>query len=611
MMKRVLSLSLLVLLLVGCRSNSRMLRNSPIEQRSSLSFESGNINVWPIYFKSGDYNSLLWPLIDFDRQGFAIRPLVTKDNNELGFFYPLSNFDTENGDFWIANFIWYDSKNYGMIPIFFKANDVLQLGPYFQTDSNFFLIPVAKLARTPNKFNYIGPVWWDDWSADRKFGMYPIGMYQKDDFSYCTLYWQYEDKHGVFPIYYSEKNGFTYLLNSWWSADKKTMGVIPLFMYTENLRAAGPVWWNKTGDGYGLFPLFFKTKDSSFLIPLYYFSSIYGSTTFASPLGGFNYVANADKDKLKYLNLLGIGYMYDSDDDFMSVLFPLFIKKRASWSLFPLMNYKNGAIPSPIFNYESEGNWNLLCGILGKRNSFIAHREYNLPYNSSVSKHFNRNGSVISSSSYNNILFGFGESKYLVWQEKYQNNSGLFLSLHYAFIHYNNMLENCKFNEKNRETKPELFEKSKSRLVEAEQNLRETLKKVYPEMAKEKLTPELFAEIQAKLFANTEVKEYKENSVLLSLLWKYNSFGEDIKYRALCGLVRGEKTKYIEELTILELIYRYRADGENNKTHIFPFISIKNAPNKYSCGWISDKFIGYRNIDGKKSMSLFFFDIDL
>ena len=68
--------------LLGCNSLERLYRNSPVGSKP----EPGDrVNLWPLAYKAGDRLAVLWPLYDQDRQGFALRPLVTRVSRGEGF----------------------------------------------------------------------------------------------------------------------------------------------------------------------------------------------------------------------------------------------------------------------------------------------------------------------------------------------------------------------------------------------------------------------------------------------------------------------------------------------------------------------------------------------
>ncbi|MBP5182392.1 MAG: hypothetical protein J6331_05135, partial [Lentisphaeria bacterium] len=74
--------------------------------RSTFSKES-LINIWPFFFRSDDYFSILWPFIDCDDYGFAVRPIVNKEGNDCSILFPVSSWNTAEKSGWLLNFHWH------------------------------------------------------------------------------------------------------------------------------------------------------------------------------------------------------------------------------------------------------------------------------------------------------------------------------------------------------------------------------------------------------------------------------------------------------------------------------------------------------------------------
>ncbi len=75
------------------------------------------INIWPFFFRSDDYYSVLWPFFDHDPYGFAIRPLFNKEGDDLSVLFPLSAWNTSAGDGWVT-FLYWSRKRLGFFPLF-------------------------------------------------------------------------------------------------------------------------------------------------------------------------------------------------------------------------------------------------------------------------------------------------------------------------------------------------------------------------------------------------------------------------------------------------------------------------------------------------------------
>ncbi|MBQ9770344.1 MAG: hypothetical protein IJW23_00820 [Lentisphaeria bacterium] len=135
------------------------------------------INVWPFYFRNAAYWSILWPFIDCDDYGFAIRPFYVKDGDEQSFLFPLSAWNAENKDGWVANFVWGDGQ-FGFIPLTWHATKK-DTGWFYYTP-----LLIHSYDRRPFKLN--------DYTRSRQFGAF--NFRNRDD--YFTLFMLgYKSKH--------------------------------------------------------------------------------------------------------------------------------------------------------------------------------------------------------------------------------------------------------------------------------------------------------------------------------------------------------------------------------------------------------------------------------
>ncbi len=190
-----------LLLASGCTSESRLWRISPWS--STASGDSERANLWPLAFVDRDRTAVLWPLMDFDKHGFAVRPLVSKDDSEWDVLYPLSHVDAERGEGWVLTGYSF-RDNVGLFPL-------CNFGP---------------------SFNFVGPAFW---------------LRDKGEVS----------DWGVFPIAYGDRaSGDGYLLTAYSFGANK--GVFPLCNFGPSLNFAGPAWWWREGEevsSFGVFPL--------------------------------------------------------------------------------------------------------------------------------------------------------------------------------------------------------------------------------------------------------------------------------------------------------------------------------------------------------------------
>ena len=153
MRSRPLFVLMLVLLLAGCASSERMMRTSggvlqaysaPQKERlTSGKFPVANpakavqserdhlqgvggirdtlVNIWPFFFRNRDYVSCLWPMIDYDPYGFAVRPFFNQEGDDYSILFPLSAWNPAKRHGWVLNSYWNraEDKDFcGFFPLF-------------------------------------------------------------------------------------------------------------------------------------------------------------------------------------------------------------------------------------------------------------------------------------------------------------------------------------------------------------------------------------------------------------------------------------------------------------------------------------------------------------
>lgn len=72
--------------------------------------EETPVNIWPFFFGSEYYISVMWPFFDRDEYGFAVRPFYNQEGDEYSVLFPLSAWNAHDGDGWVLLFSWDKSK---------------------------------------------------------------------------------------------------------------------------------------------------------------------------------------------------------------------------------------------------------------------------------------------------------------------------------------------------------------------------------------------------------------------------------------------------------------------------------------------------------------------
>lgn len=279
---RSLLVLLLLLPLVGCHSIIRLFRNSPL---TGVEADPQRVNLWPLFYASGGSLAVLWPVFDDDEDGFALRPLITRDGTNWELLPPLCWWNTATGN-WVFLPAYSIDEQFGLFPLFGSGS-----------------------------LNHVGPVWWGEDAAGKL------------------------DGGGLFPVV-KLGDGLNYVGPAWWQttaggsgeADQTSFGLFPLFDFGDGFRNIGPVVWGYRPDGdmqfMVAFPLFGVGTDED------------GSGMILSALGGRGWDENGDTS---FVNVLGPVFHYDrlKDGYSLGVLWPLFFKSEAphyaGWQLWPFV----------------------------------------------------------------------------------------------------------------------------------------------------------------------------------------------------------------------------------------------------------------------------------
>ncbi|MEE2888193.1 MAG: hypothetical protein VX951_12255 [Planctomycetota bacterium] len=284
-MRAFLSL-VLCLICVGCKSIERLVRNSPL---SGVETGAGRVNVWPIYYQSGDKIAVLWPVFDDDERGFALRPLVTRDEGDWEVLWPLSRWNTETGD-WNVLLAYRMDESYGVFPVI-GFGDFSYVGPVWwnrEDENKLTGAGLFPLAAWSEEFSHIGPVWWgsetsgDGSKSISSYGLFPIVDFGHGFNNIGPMFWGYDDDDEMnfavaFPLFgFGEAEDGSGMLLSLlggrgWDKNGETSFVNvlgPVFHYdregeSESTAVLWPLFWNSewtTGNDrhteWGSWPIF-------------------------------------------------------------------------------------------------------------------------------------------------------------------------------------------------------------------------------------------------------------------------------------------------------------------------------------------------------------------
>ncbi|MBO5667679.1 MAG: hypothetical protein J6S43_00980 [Lentisphaeria bacterium] len=88
------------------------------------------INIWPFFFRSNDYWTVMWPLVDKDPYGFAFRPFYNQEGDDYSILFPLTAWNTAAGHGWVTLFGW-NRNGFGMVPLTWQWKEKYSGGAYY------------------------------------------------------------------------------------------------------------------------------------------------------------------------------------------------------------------------------------------------------------------------------------------------------------------------------------------------------------------------------------------------------------------------------------------------------------------------------------------------
>lgn len=348
------------LLFAGCASSERMNRMSGVlgsyekprsERVAGFSATAAReelpglddplINLWPFFYRNNLYTSILWPMIDRDPYGFAVRPFYNQEGNEYSVLFPLCAWNPVNGDGWLANVYW-NRDGFGAAPLFYHPRNPEALASYtlfWKWGDTWGVFPVARFGEG---ISYVAPLWWYCGDKYSSGGLFPVARFStlKSSPGYIGPFWFWKDDFGLFPVVRCSPGKLSYVGPFWQDASDRTFGVFPVFCYRNAL--------------------------NHFLLPLYSISR--DGTRFLSPFAAW------DGDEM--LSILGPMYirsrkMFRNDPDVNPMFSPRGREAERSFRMFGLLGYAGSRT---VFDWKNECSLNLLKP--AKAETVRKHRAY-------------------------------------------------------------------------------------------------------------------------------------------------------------------------------------------------------------------------------------------
>ena len=397
--------------LAGCVSGERLARNTPLASGGN-SFNRDGINLFPLYYQEGENQSILFPFIDIDDRGFAVRPFYHRDGNEQGILWPLCAFNDKEG--WIGPYYWTERRNFGLLPFFIKNDDLLWLFPasWYRNERSFGVLPLfgkykdffwaGNVFKTDDMF-LVFPIYGKgkDWSYFLNYVQGDTGVVKYYTFIPFAYYKRFLEKPGSefysplfsFEFYrgslkvlnigillyhysYGKHHFFYPLADADFEKDSQQFWLWPLFKYSENRDWFSPFFLfeyqnHKSSSHLRIFyPLLFQHESyphsrTTQILPwgLLWKSYITAYRAECKALCGALWSSNFEENEYDYRMLGGLLFRNSKDESSrrFSLLYKLFsyhkFKDDVKWEFFPFVK---------IMKTAKGDNWSFCWKLLEK-----------------------------------------------------------------------------------------------------------------------------------------------------------------------------------------------------------------------------------------------------
>ncbi len=315
--------ALVATLACSCASSRRAMRISPFSESATPvgSMDEQRVNLWPLAYHQPGATSILWPFVDLDDQGFAIRPLFNQEGDDYSILFPLCAWNPVDGDGWLLTGYW-DRRSFGLAPLFHR-------GP---------------------RFNHLGPAWWLRRPRGNAYGLFPLAA-KNDEFLHLGLFWKDGQwnkpgaKAGLFPLAAWERDRHHWLFPLYSHRQRGPeksrltlgLGVLAYFDHaaeTDTTRWLAPAYFDRRQDDEHLqllLPLWYSHQQgdqhTDLLLPAFLHQRDEHRRLLLTPLGGR---AWATDGTTTMRNLLGPLYHWHQTDSttFNAFLWPLITTTR-------------------------------------------------------------------------------------------------------------------------------------------------------------------------------------------------------------------------------------------------------------------------------------------
>lgn len=223
--KRLVMLAAAALLLSGCMTNH--MKATPFYIGEDVTYTGDpedRVNLWPVAYWREPVGSVLWPVLSFGGDHFALRPVYSRYGAEHNVLWPIVQYNTEDKDgrvFPLAN--WRFGKE-GM-------RDEFELHPlvYWQEGSHFNVFPVFWRDINGESFT-VFPLYGHGKNYDWLFPLF----YKDDDTRWITPFfgWNTKGDNWLLPFYANFEDAFLslpycHIKYEWKDGTKRDTTIIP------------------------------------------------------------------------------------------------------------------------------------------------------------------------------------------------------------------------------------------------------------------------------------------------------------------------------------------------------------------------------------------------
>ncbi len=558
-----------------------------------VDFDDAGVNFWPFFYNDWAYTSVLWPFIDADKYGFAVRPFFNNEGDDYSVLFPLSSWNPAAGAGW-ATLVWWNPRWLYLFPT------------NWNYDGNGKLIAggVPPLAWfKPGDYSFVFPLYYLDRS--KWFSLLGGGSYGEDGAGFYMagpgLHWRRWGNNNGRDFDYS-----SYLLLGYNDYEEKTVPSSLSF----HSRWQNMEW---VAGGYADDNPWNSVKIAAEL--LRQLPAEAGRTR---------------EEQSRWLKeFLSEGYAEEHTFGF----FPLFMVKS-----FPSESRVNILLLLANWSERRNANRGWPAGVEGHAGVAVSRRFGSiLWFDTSKKVYVWKDGESEVDRQMATALFRIAaeyerELDSLDWEEDMSRVADS------PFVKFQ-MPDFAPFKER-----IDAAVAGNARVPHAPENyvelllLLETLNRemvTTGDGGREFFSLPLLTRVfsaddggggwfSAPLLSGGSYDQDSALSLLLPLASWYSREGDDSFWAALGGLLgfggttdgvssynilgilaRGRSDATSEEFRILEYLYRHRRENDTESTTVFPFLSWQSAPGKsrFSFMW---KFMEFNNVDGKRSGSVFF-----